>query len=291
MEAFDKYLSGQMSDEERRSFEKKLAEEPAWQAELLVREGLQQLRIREATAAATQLRKRYERRARLQRIAWAGITAVLVLGALVWRYFPKSTGSAPAPRPSIESPADSVSTQPPGPAPSPGPVIAEKQQDASAADPFLPTPDVRGSNADTGDWPARINELWHTVYPPANGQLSETFAAADTLLRQSNFALAYVRLQRLEMRLPANDTLRLMKGYCLLEMREGAEALQYLENLETRQPEWKTYLEWHRGLALLLAGDRTAATQEFRAIAAQADHPFATQARKALDVLGSKSMF
>ncbi|MBE2206116.1 MAG: hypothetical protein IAE84_00960 [Saprospiraceae bacterium] len=283
MEELDKYLSGQMSDEERPAFEKRLAEQPDLQAALLVREGLQQWRIERSVAAAAQLRKGYERRARRQRRVWSGLAAACVLGALAWWYFPKSTNSALPPSPPVELPADSIAPQPPAPpSPSSGPVIAERQASPGS---FSPAPNVRGSEHEAAASQALLDQLWYGAYPPASWQPDEELAPADTLLRQRSFAQAYVRLQRLEMRRPDNDTLRLMKGYCLLEMREGAEALRYLENLEARQPEWKAYLQWHRGLARLLNGEQAAAVQEFRVIAAQAGHPFAAQARKALGVL------
>lgn len=291
MEAFDKYLSGQLSDEERRSFEKKLAEQPELQAELMLREGMQQLKLRQKMAAAVQLRKTYKRSARQQRIAWGSLVIAGLLGALAWWHFQTATSSTPeqSPVPSIEIPTDRPSTQPPAPptpAPSSHPAIAEgPTRPNDSGDPFSPTPAVRGEKDASVDQQALLDELWHTAYPPANWQPGETLTAADTLLRRGSFAQAYVRLQRLEMRVSANDTLRLMKGYCLLEMREGAEAINYWENLEVRQPNWTAFLQWHRGLALLLKGERAAAIQIFRSIGADTSHPFATQARKALEVL------
>jgi len=291
MEELDKYLSGQLSDEERRAFEKKLAEHPDLQAELMLREGMQQLQLRQKMAAATQLRKSYQRSARRQRIARGSIVVAGILGALAWQHFQTSTNSTPAqpPVPAIEAPANSPSTPPPvppTPAPSSRPAIAEvPARSNETGDPFSPTPAVRGDVDASVDQQALLDELWHTAYPPADWQLSETLTAADSLLQQRSFAKAYVRLQRLEMRVSANDTLRLMKGYCLLEMREGAEAISYWENLEYRQPGWKAFLQWHRGLALLLKGEHAAAEQIFRSIGADTGHPFAAQARKALKVL------
>lgn len=294
MEAFNKYLSGQLSKEERLAFEKKLAEQPELQAELMLREGLQQLQLQQKMAAAAQLRKTHERSARRQRIAWGSLVVAGLLGALAWWNFQKSTSSTPAqpPVPTIEIPADSPSTQPPvppTPAPSSRPAIAEgPARTNNSGDPFPPAPAVRGEKDASVDQQALLDALWHTAYPPADWQLSEALAAADTLLRQGSFAQAYVRLQRLEMRVPANDTLRLMKGFCLLEMREGGEAINYWENLEVRQPDWKAFLQWHRGLALLLKGERAAAEQLFRSMGADSGHPFTTQARKALQVLDKR---
>jgi hypothetical protein len=291
MEELDKYLSGQISDEERRAFENKLVEQPDLQAELMLREGMRQLHLQQKTAAAAQLRKTHERSARRQRIAWASLFVVGLVGVLIGWYLQTSgSKSMQPPAPAIEKPADNLQSpptvEPPASAPPSRPVIAENQtENASSTDPFTPRPDLRGSNADSSPRQVLLDELWHTAYPPADWQPGETLATADSLLRQGRFAQAYVRLQRLEMRVPANDTLRLMKGFCLLEMREGAEAINYWENLEDRQPDWNAFLQWHRGLALLLKGERAAAEQIFRSISANRDHPFATQARKALEVL------
>lgn len=292
MEELDKYLSGQMSDEERRAFDRRLAEQPDLQAELLVREGLQQWRLQQRVAEATQLRKHSERRARRQRIAWGAAAIAGVLGALAWWYFQVQASSNPAqpPAPGLETPAG---TRPSAPAEerytpthSSSPAIAEgpARQD-TPGDLFPPEPVVRGQNEVPADRRALLDELWQTVYPPVGWTLSESLAVADSLLRQRSFAQAYVRLQRLEMQVPANDTLRLMKGYCLLEMREGAEALSYWNSLESRQPDWAAFLQWHRSLALLLTGEQAAAVKEFRAIAAQSGHPFAPQAQKALEAM------
>jgi tetratricopeptide (TPR) repeat protein len=92
-------------------------------------------------------------------------------------------------------------------------------------------------------------------------------------------------LQRLERKLPENDTLRLLKGYCLMEMGEGAEALIYFEKLKGKKPDWELTLEWYRGLSSLLTGDKEQAMAIFSKIAAEPRHPYREQSKKAIQVL------
>lgn len=85
--------------------------------------------------------------------------------------------------------------------------------------------------------------------------------------------------------MPENDTLRLLKGYCLMELGEGSEALTYFEKLESRQPVWRLRLQWYRGLSQLLAGDQDQAIRTFRSIASTPGHPYLEQSKKAIQVL------
>jgi predicted Zn-dependent protease len=127
--------------------------------------------------------------------------------------------------------------------------------------------------------------VWHTDYPPPGFAVSGRFAQADALLKTRDFTGAYVQLQRLERNLPANDTLRFMKGFCMLEMGEGVEALTYLEGLGSRQPAWKMQVEWYRALGLLLSGDTRKARAAFRDIGATPGHTYRQQGMKAAQLL------
>ena len=82
-----------------------------------------------------------------------------------------------------------------------------------------------------------------------------------------------------------NDTLRYLKGYCLLEMGEGNEALTYFEPLQGRHAAWEPQLQWYRGLAMLLADKRPEALALFKRVAAKSGHLYRRQAEKALKLL------
>ena len=151
--------------------------------------------------------------------------------------------------------------------------------------PLYPSPNIRGENSENPAWKALLDKIWYTDYPLANTLLSEPFKPADQLLKSRDFNNAYVRLQRLERNLPPNDTLRLMKGYCLLEMGEGAEALVSLDGLETQQPNWNAQLEWLRGLALVLSGQKEKAIAQFKSIVSQTKHPYRLQSERAVELL------
>ena len=130
-----------------------------------------------------------------------------------------------------------------------------------------------------------LDKVWYTNFPPANVQFQQPFVEAAQLLAKRNFTNAFVQLEMLERKLPKNDTLHYLKGYCLLEMGEGPDALRYFEELESRQPDWQEQLQWYRGLGLLLSGEPKIALSQFKVIAASSGHPFRLQSQKAIEML------
>lgn len=171
------------------------------------------------------------------------------------------------------------------------PVLPENEPIAIADDipslapPLHPSPNLRGNSQDNEAWKEFLDKIWYTEYPISGLVLTKDFAQVDAELLERNFAKAYVRLQRLERKMPQNDTLQLLKGYCLIEMGEGQEALVNFENLEDNHPEWAMYLEWNRGLANLLKGEKEIAKMAFQLISKQEKHPYQQEAKKALALL------
>lgn len=166
-------------------------------------------------------------------------------------------------------------------------LLAEAERSAPLPDPQFPSPQLRGEESEENkQWQSFLDRIWHTSYPPEGLSFSRPpFEKADALLKERNFSKAYVRLQMLERKLPANDTLSYLKGYCLLELGQGDGALRYFRELKESKPEWKSFLDWHHSLALLQSGAREEAYKEFEAIAKQPQHPFREQAQKALDLM------
>ncbi|MBC7774715.1 MAG: hypothetical protein H7246_04690, partial [Phycisphaerae bacterium] len=151
--------------------------------------------------------------------------------------------------------------------------------------PRFPAPNIRGENSENKEWKALLNQVWYTDYPMVDLSSSEPFSKADQSLRTRDFNTAYVQLQRLERKLPENDTLQFLKGYCLLEMGEGAEALRYFSGLEQEHADWSMRLDWYRGLAQLLQGDKQTAKAVFEKIAATPTHTYRKQAGRARQLL------
>lgn len=301
MEDLDKYLKGQMGEEERQRFEQKLAEDPISRTELRLREGLRQVHLKEKVSQVATLRKRWQRQRFWRFFGLSGLLAGLVISLLVFLFqsakktvpeetskdFPGTTLQNPSnpkqkaaeqkqPGNSIPSSAQKNKKRYTGP-------IADISQDELDS-PLYPSPNVRGENEENPAWKALLDKIWYTDYPFANTTLSETFLPVDQLLKARDFGSAYVRLQRLE-RTVTNDTLSYLKGYCLLEMGEGAAAFSSFAGLEVNQPNWTPTLEWFRGLSLLIAGEKEKAITQFKTVAAQANHPYRLQSERAIKLL------
>ena len=234
---------------------------------------------------------------RPQRWTWlAGIVLLIVLtgGLLYWLNKPANLPTAPVPPSNTEQKTETPTPTQPTP--------DEKQPDTDqkrekAADtprrpiasdlppPEFTAPTDRGQNKDTRAWKTLLDQVWYTKFPPENTRFNAPFTEAAQLLIKRDFTAAFVQLEIQERQQTENDTMRFLKGYCLLEMGEGADALRYLEQLEEHQPGWKAQLQWYRGLALLLTGEAQKAMPQFREIANTPGHPFRVQSQKALELL------
>lgn len=289
MEDFDKYLSGEMNEEERRRFEQAMADDPALQAEWQVWEGLRQLRQEKKVAEVAVARKAWERQRLFRRLLMGCALAGLFVLAVFVFFKNEKTPTVTAP-PGQNAPTE----QPVQPTEKEDvePVLPQKKETKQApiaatkpSGNTYPAPNVRGENAGNKAWKALLDQVWHTDYPPAGAVFDEPFGQADQLLKDRDFNKAYVNLQQLERSLPDNDTLCFMKGYCLMQMGEGAEALAYFEKIETPPPAWEPQLQWYRGLSLLLAGEKEKALAAFRGIASAPQHPYRPQSQRAIRLL------
>ncbi len=302
MEELDKYLKGQMREEERQRFEQKLEGDPGARTELRIREGLRQVHLKEKVSQVATLRKRWQRQRFWRFIGLSGLLVSLVISLFIFAFqsTKKTTpreASKELPENTLQNPQNGKSTE--TEQKQPGNSILQPKQKSKkrytgpiaeiAPDeldsPLYPSPNIRGENSENPAWKALLDKIWYTEYPLVYTPISEPFKPADQLLKSRDFNNAYVRLQRLERNLPANDTLRLMKGYCLLEMGEGAEALVSFEGLEAQQPNWNAQLEWLRGLALVLSGEKEKAVAQFQGIVSQSKHPYRLQSERAIELL------
>jgi tetratricopeptide (TPR) repeat protein len=274
MEDYKQYLNDHDDPAERRAAEQ-------------VMDGLTGLRLEakvEAVAAerAALLRRRFWRRVVL------GAVLVLVAGAALLYGLKKQNPPAPTPPPQKQEPIAHEDQVPGAPTTPPDDAREKKKQGPIAqvqpSGPRYPAPEVtmiRGDETANKALQALLDQVWYTHYPLTGLTPAGDFAEAGQRLEARDFTAAYVLLQRLERAQPANDTLRYLKGYCLLEMGEGDEALRYFENLENQQPAWRAQLEWYRGLGLLLAGEKEQALAAFKKMAAQPKHPYRIQSQRA----------
>jgi tetratricopeptide (TPR) repeat protein len=280
MEDFKQYLSEGADDRER-------------DAAKQVMEGLAGIRLENKVAEVAA-----ERRAWLRRRFWRRVLFVAALVIIAGVAFLVFWGKGNDKTQKIEQPGIQLpiaTDNPPDVSPQTppekqeekkgnGPIAQNKVPDRLPS-PRFPSPNIRGENSENKAWKALLDHVWYTEYPMLDLSSSETFGKADQFLRTRDFSTAYVQLQRLERKIPENDTLRLLKGYCLMEMGEGAEALTYFEKIKGKQPSWEATLQWNQGLSLLLTGDKEKALKAFRAMAAQPRHPYHAQSKRVIQVL------
>lgn len=283
MEDYKSYLNEDASESERQSAAR-------------VMEGLQGLRL-EAKVEAVQA-ERAERRRR-RRIGYLiGVLALALLAGLAYRLAWRQSATPP-PMPQQQqqqppaAPPDSPLTEPASPPTpqQPPPPIAQLKADELLPNPDYPAPDVtiiRGDEAADKGRKALLDQLWYTGYPLKGLKISSPFEKADESLRKRDFAAAYLELERLEDQMPPNDTLRYLKGYCLLEMGEGEEAETYFSALENPAAAWAPQLDWYLALSKLLADKPDEAAALFRRMAGKAAHPYQLRSQKALGLLGER---
>ncbi|MCB0571896.1 MAG: hypothetical protein KDC66_19145 [Phaeodactylibacter sp.] len=304
MNNIEKYVADEMTAEERAAFEAELERNPALAEEVnFMRQLTEDIemaalaeRVKEALHELPPARPKWPKYPWWPALVLAGLLAVALL------YFQKE-GAPPPPEaiPPVEMPPVDPLKQAPTKAeagqPSsqetaeekttgrPGGPIAQQQPDENAYTP-IPAPQLRGSGSSTDTArQALLDAVWYSVYPPEGLQVSEPFRQVDELLQQGEFSKSYARLQLLERKMPTNDTLFFLKGYCLLERGEGDEALRYFGQIKNQNLAGTGLLEWYRGLAFLLSGDDGSAKKTFADISASPAHAFRRQAKRALTMM------
>lgn len=302
------YLEGNLTEADLAAFEAELASNPAFQEEVnlqsQIRQHLKQQLLREQVGAALN-----KPDATSNKPSWLPLLGLALL-VLMGNYFFNSPKSSPSVSPeetivpqelpaesntptappanqtpeSLPSPPSQKTTPPPKEQPVKQPIAQNNPSQPLSAPPY-PGPKVRGAQAGDDAWKALIDALWYTNFPPATLTPQPPYQAPAQLLVERNFPRAYVSLQRLERAAANNDTLRYLKGYCLLEMGEGATAIRYFEKLEEGLPQQQEQLEWYRGLAYLISGEREQAMVIFKKIITVKDHSYHLESKKAVSRL------
>ncbi len=300
MKRFDieAYLEGSLSQEAQAAFEQELRQNPAFAQQVEAqRKAIQLLRRQLLRERVTTALAEEPVRRKTRRWWWALVGTLLILLAGYFFILRKKPGN-PLPANQETVPPDTArenekilnvpsqegKTIEDKKAPDQPQPVAENKP-SGLLPPAYPSPNVRGQNDGNEAWKALLDKVWYTQLPPGAARFGTSYADIVKALSEREFEGAFVQLEMLESTLPESDTLRLLKGFCLLEMGEGSDALRYFSKLEDKQPGWKAWLEWHRGLALLLMGEVRKAAPEFRKIAKEKNHPFQRQSQKALDIL------
>ncbi|MCB0644752.1 MAG: hypothetical protein KDC44_24070 [Phaeodactylibacter sp.] len=299
----EKYVSGEMAADEQAAFEQEMQQNPALSAEVA--------RYRQLTGDLGDIALEDRISEALQHLPihrdqkpgrwWLllGLLSLLLLAGLF--FYPAQSDadlqnlqSSPVPQPNPDSTAQfenqispPIEQEEEAERPAIKKPIAGIEPGEQPVSPRVqPAPKLRGSGtaADTARQ-ALLDAIWYTQYPPAQASFGVPFGQVDTLLRKSDFSGAYARLQLLERQGSAGDTLAFLKGYCLLERGEGAEALRYFDQIAKPQVFGSQLLNWYKGLALLLQGEQAAAKRQFEKIAQQQDQPLYPYALNALKKL------
>lgn len=281
MEEQQQYLNDNADEDERR-------------AAAQVMEGLAGLRLEAKVGQVAAERATLYRRTFWRRIFISIVALALVAGAAYLYFGKKETPAAPRPvlqqqeqnqappaenqTPPVEKTDDRKASEP----------IAGLNPGERLANPRYPAPEVtmiRGDADENKALKRLLDQVWYTGYPLAGLKTGNAFKKADENLKKRDFNAAFLELERLEGQMAQNDTLRYLKGYCLLEMGEGSEALAYLDRLQGRHAAWEPQLQWYRGLAMLLADEREKALALFKQLETRPKHPYRRQAEKAAGLL------
>ena len=113
-----------------------------------------------------------------------------------------------------------------------------------------------GNTSAPSDLQHLLESIWFTSYDTVAKYYNYRFQPAVTALSKKDYPTAYASLRIAEKAKPGNDTLAYLKGICLLEMGEGAEAGRYFSKLDKTGHSRQAEGLWLSGLAWLLAGER-----------------------------------
>lgn len=283
-----------MSEPERRNFEEKLGNDPVLKQETedarylleLVKNQLLREKINSLDREVVQERREQKGRPNL----WISAIALslLVVFAIIIGITKNELPGGPEMKP--DEPVRDPWTEPeskelPPPTPNSDPQVTPTNSRQGSKKQFALQPPtgpsgVRGSSKSSGkEWMQLIESVWQTKFSENPTDYGVRFIKIVELLNEGKYPDAYVQLQFENLELTANDTLNFLKGYCLLEMKEGSEALKHFDEIKAGNP-WKEKIDWYRVLAYLLAGDLEDARKNLEEIIREKEHSFQSEALK-----------
>lgn len=257
MEDLDKYLKGQMGEQERQRFEQKLAGDPTMQTELELQEGLRQLKWKQKVAQVSIARKQWEKQ-RFKKIVGYGLALILGLG-IIFMGYKRFTSEKSA----------QGKTAPGFPTEKNAPVLEDAQRKQKEP-PSKSKPKYQGPIADGGvvdHFDIESSSGMRNVYTELD---SLTIQVLDTLL---------FRTMQVEPD-PVDENWR--KALEQLSKGKPQAAKPYIFTLEKRDAQES---KWLLAIALLAEGRSEEATTILEAIAKTPDHPRAGAAARVLELL------
>lgn len=287
------YIAGNLSQAELAQFNEEMRRNPAFAKRVAAQQKVEQhLRTQMIRQQVTKVLSEKPKDGIGGWIWWLVGAFLLAACFLFWRIKAADVPTTSAPTPSTPWKTDTLPNSPSEPVmeevtptvQEEKPTGSKRQPIAGLPSPDYPAPSVRGQNEENPDRQDLLNKIWYTEFPPANARFGPKYTEVVALLEKRDFTNAFIWLEVEELNNDKNDTLRFLKGYCLLEKGE-ADALRYFDGLEVKQPSWKPLLQWYHGLGLILKGDMKKAVPVFKKIAATPAHPYKAQAEKALKLL------
>ncbi|MCB0519271.1 MAG: hypothetical protein H6577_00345 [Lewinellaceae bacterium] len=302
---FEKYFQGELNEEERRRLEQELAENTELKAQFeqdqdfLEQLETQLLREKVKAAMAGSAGANDAPAPTKGRSLWwllaVGVAALLIAWA-VWNPFsngpspvtpvapnappsttwPAGEAAPAAPETAPEAPAP---TEQPRPANPPGRPIAETLPDPVEAHALE---GVRGESKENSPWQALVEKVWYAPLPGKVENFPTGYRPALQMLKAGKTMDAFMALEELGSSQPANDTLSFLKGYCLMQLWEGREALRLFDSLQGKPHPWQSETAWYRGLCYLVMGQKEQALGVFRQVAGRPGSAFAKRAKEAL---------
>lgn len=296
----EKYLNNEMSEAERLAFEQQLQSDPALQRQLdeqrVFLERLKSQMLREKIAAAIANGGGGNPPQHTTKKKWVFSLFILLFltVGLLWFFYPNNDNeiAIPIDDPLYEEPqpadVEDVAEPPTQKeAEQETPEVRQIPQRPIAENPTTQPPPkqsgVRGDDANREDWDKLVESVWVTRFEPLSGEFNKRFAPVANLLKEKNTTDAFVQLYLLEREAPENDTLAFLKGCCLLEMREGAQALGYFNKIKNKSS-WSENIAWYKSLAYLINLEKEKAIQEAELITKNKNQLFYGEAKRLLEV-------
>lgn len=303
---FEKYLLGEMDTAEKARFEAELAQNPAlheqFEQERAFAEMLknQMLRRRmEAALAGAGVAPASAPSARPDRRVWLALAFFVLLAAWLVRRQLSAEKNQTAPLPQGHAPKPTAETPSAAPLPPTGQgekPLGEQPSERTKTpqnQPIAQAPSIqphalqnrRGANPARTAWAEVVEKIWYAPLPASPENFGQLFYPAADLLSKEDFTGAFLLLRKIEKNEASNDTLLFLKGYCLMQIWEGREAMLNFEKLAHAPTTWQAELEWYTGLCHLVAGEKQEAVAAFEKVAAQRGHRYRAQAERASKLL------
>ena len=293
---FEKYLLGEMSEEERTALEQAMAQDPGLREQFdrdrAFMKSLENHLLRQKIKAVLSSPDQPEQpiKPSVKWLKWISFAVIfLAISWLVWKqYYSRPAGvdkEMPTKEKSevpldinIDTPQVNTKEQATENKKTRGPIAQLSVEPHSLRG-------LRGQGTASSPWEVLVLRIWDAPFPVPPAMLGERFRPVAEYLMANNTSDAFLLLRKIEQQVPSNDTLSFLKGYCLMQMWEGEAALQSFSTISEKANTWNMEVEWYVALCHLLSGEKEEAIVVFRHITKQSEQLYRDQAKKALKLL------